>query len=341
MTLYIQNKINNNDPKIAVIILNWNGKVDTLECLNSLHTVSYKNYQVVIVDNGSIDASASTFKANYPALTVIETGQNLGYAEGNNVGIRYALESGADYILLLNNDTTVAPDFLDQLGLAAQQNTKSGVFGAVLLYMNQPDTIWFAGARWNNETLAFDYPAQDQKLPSAIETETDYACGAALFFSVDVVHAIGLLDPRFFLSWEESDWCFRARSAGFPCKMVPNAYVWHKIGTSFGGETSPLREYFIARNRLLWAEKNLAPKDLIRQIFNSLNAFFPKFCVSRSVNEPFLKRLLWSVYGWKQTWLSLSLQAKRRGIIDYFLRNFGNCPESIRELNKQYAEQQK
>ena len=319
--------------EIFIVILNWNGKSDTLVCIDSLQSLQYSQYKIIIVDNGSTDDSVHEIKANFKNIILIETGQNLGYAEGNNVGIRYALEHDADYILLLNNDTTVAPDLLDQLVNAAQKDPDAGVFGATLLYMDKPDTVWFAGAQWNTQTLTFDYPYQDQPLPDNLSSATDYACGAALFFRAEVARSIGLLDARFFLVWEESDWCLRATRAGYGCKLVPSAYVWHKVGASFDGECSPLRQYFSYRNRLLWAEKNLSFKDLLRLIKNSFGAFCPKFTISQSEKAPLIKRLLWSILGWKANWSSPILRAKRRGIMDYFLRHFGDCPEYIRTLN--------
>jgi hypothetical protein len=321
------------NPEIFIVILNWNGKSDTLVCLTSLQSLQYSQYKIIIIDNGSTDDSVHEIRALYPEMTVIETGQNLGYAEGNNVGIRYALEQDAEFILLLNNDTTVAPDLLDQLVNAATQNSNAGVFGATLFYMDKPDTVWFAGAQWNAQTLTFDYPYQDQTLPDNPRTATDYACGAALFFRAEVAHSIGLLDARFFLVWEESDWCLRAARAGYGCKLVPSAYVWHKVGASFDGESSPLRQYFSYRNRLLWAEKNLSLKDLSCLIKDSFSAFCPKFALSKSENAPLIKRLVWAMNEWKDVWFSPLLQAKRRGIMDYFFRNFYDCPESIRALN--------
>lgn len=331
--------MNTNPPSVSIIVLNWNGSEDTLICLSSLCSLTHPDYNVIVVDNGSTDGSVHEIKTNFPDLTVIETGQNLGYAEGNNVGIRYALEQDAEFILLLNNDTTVAPDLLDQLVNAATQNSDAGVFGATLFYMDKPDTVWFAGAQWNAQTLTFDYPYQDQTLPDNPRTATDYACGAALFFRAEVARSIGLLDARFFLVFEESDWCLRATRAGYGCKLVPSAYVWHKVGASFDGESSPLRQYFSYRNRLLWAEKNLSLKDLSFLIKDSFSAFCPKFAISKSENVPFIKRLIWAIIGWKHTWLSPILRAKRRGIMDYFFRNFGDCPESIRILSKKYNEE--
>ncbi|MDO8845975.1 glycosyltransferase family 2 protein [Methylicorpusculum sp.] len=321
---------------IYLVILNWNGKEDTLACLNSLKKLNYINYEVIVVDNGSTDGSEDVFRAYYPDLKVIQTGQNLGYAEGNNVGIRYALEKNAEYILLLNNDTIVDSDLLNELELAADNNPNVGVFGATLLYMDNPKIIWFAGAKWNPQTLTFDYPYQDQKIPENLYTKTDYACGAALFFRSEVAKSIGLLDARFFLVWEESDWCLRAKRVGYGCQQVPAAYVWHKVGVSFDGEDSPLREYFDFRNRLLWAEKNIPLNDFFRLIISSIFSLFPHFSIYSSEKTPFLKSLAWAVVDFKTNWFNPNLRAKRRGIMDYFFRQFGDCPDSIRMLNKTY-----
>ncbi len=325
-------------PDISIVLLNWNGVEDTLACLDSLCSLTYTNYNIIVVDNGSTDDSVHQIKTNFPNLIVIESGQNLGYAEGNNVGIRYALEHDAEFILLLNNDTIVAPDVLDQLANTALQSPEVGVFGATLFYMDKPDTIWFGGAQWNAKTLKFDYPYQDQDkaLPANQSTETDYACGAALFFRAEVARSIGLLDARFFLVWEESDWCLRATRAGYGCKQVPTAYVWHKVGASFAGESSPLRQYFSYRNRLLWAEKNLSLKDLLFLINDSCKSFCPKFGLSKSEGVHFIKRLFWAINDWKNTWFSSALRAKRRGVMDYFLRSCGDCPKIIRALNNTY-----
>lgn len=329
-----------NLPSVSIIILNWNGISDTLTCLNSLAALSYPNFNVIVVDNGSTDDSVLHLdKYNaINSLVLLKTGSNLGYAEGNNVGIRYALEHQADYVMLLNNDTRVAPDLIDQLTNAAQQNPNAGIFGATLFYMDNPDVVWFAGAQWNAQNLTFDYPYQDQKFPNHLNSQTDYACGAALFFRGEIARSIGLLDARFFLVWEESDWCLRATHAGYDCIMVPTAHVWHKVGASFEGESSPLRQYFSYRNRLLWAEKNLSFKELLRLINDSSRAFFPKFHISKSQHAPLIKRLIWSMNDYKNIWFSAPLQAKRRGILDYFFRNFGNCPESIRALNNKSIE---
>ncbi|MBS3955286.1 MAG: glycosyltransferase family 2 protein [Methylomicrobium sp.] len=324
-----------NQPFVIIVILNWNGIEDTLACLDSIIKLTYPNFHVMVVDNGSTDDSLVRLDMYHPCypITLLKTGVNLGYAEGNNVGIRYALQKDADFILLLNNDTIVAPDFLDHLTLAAKQNPATGVFGATLFYMDKPDIVWFAGAKWNSQTLTFDYPYKGQKLPEVIDRVTDYACGAALFFRAQVAQSVGLLDARFFLVWEESDWCLRAVRAGYGCMMVPSSYVWHKVGASFESESSPLREYFSYRNRLLWAEKNLSKKDLLHLIKDSFRAFYPKFRATKIENIPYAKSLVWAINEWKITWFSPVLQAKRTGLIDYLFRNFGDCPDSIRELN--------
>ncbi|MGY6274689.1 glycosyltransferase family 2 protein [Methylomonas sp. MgM2] len=324
------------NPSISIIILNWNGINDTLVCLNCLKKFNYPNFDVIVVDNGSTDNSLTSlndYNPPYP-FTVIPTGRNLGYAGGNNIGIRHAIKRKADFIFLLNNDTIVAPNILEELVYSAHNNPATGIFGALIFYMNKPDIIWFAGAHWNKHTLAFDYPYQNETVPSNIESNTDYACGAAFFFRAEVTDSIGLLDERFFLVYEESDWCRRAINAGFECMLVSTAHVWHKIGASFETENSPLRQYFSFRNRLLWAEKNLSRPDWFRILASSFKPFLPKFHFSSCENRNFIKRLFWATVSYNKTWFSPVLRARRRGILDYLLRNFGDCPDMIRNLNK-------
>lgn len=317
---------------IYTIILNWNGKSDTLLCLESLQSIKFERNNIIVVDNGSTDNSINEIKKHYPSVTILDTGLNLGYAEGNNVGIRYAINHQADYILLLNNDTIVSPDLFDNLLITADKQPTVGIFGALIFYMHNPDIVWFAGAHWNKDRFSFDFPGQDKALTNNLSFYTDYACGAALFFRTEVVKTIGYLDNRFFLVWEESDWCLRAKRAGYECRIVPNAHVWHKVGASFEGESSPLRQYFSYRNRLLWAEKNLLRKDLIRILRTSISDCIPNFSLSSNLQIPAFKRFIWAINSWYKTWQLPSLRAKRRGIIDYLFRNFGNCPDYIRLL---------
>lgn len=333
---------------VTIVVLNWNGAADTLACLDSLATLTYPSFNVILVDNGSTDDSLvhlRPYTAPYP-LTLIETGRNLGYAGGNNVGTHHALEHGADFVLVLNNDTAVAPDLLDRLLEAAQRNPDAGVFSARIMYFDEPDRVWFDGARWNPSELRLEWPGQDATAPTldSADHDTDYACGAALFFRAEVAQQIGLLDESFFLVWEEVDWCFSARKAGWRNIVVPAAKVWHKIGVSFGSESSPLRTYFSIRNELLWFSRHAPFSARMRLWMKNLRRLIPKFFIADG-QAPWIKRLLWAMQDYFRAWLGrgnrLEYLAVRRAIMDYAHRRFGDCPDEVRVWSRDWSRLQK
>lgn len=324
-------------PKVSIIILNWNGKSDTLECLTSIQKINYSNYSIIVVDNDSSDGSVPAIRASFPNITLIVAGKNLGFAEGNNVGMRHALESNTDYILLLNNDTWVDKNFLSHLVTEAGKTNNAFVYGPAIFYAEPKDTLWFAGAKWNTDKLAFDFPLQNSRIEYLPKEpfESDYICGAAMFFHHSVTEQIGLLDDRFFLVWEESDWCFRARKAGYNSLVIPNAKIWHKIGVSFGSESSPLRLFFSARNRLLWIEKNLSHRLALKTALQTIWKILPTFIKSKTPNTPLVKRFIWALLDYLKSWGDLfsnkAKQARLLGIVNYLLRAFGDCPTSLRK----------
>lgn len=335
-------------PLVAVVLLNWNGASDTLESLASLARLSRKGCLFIVVDNGSEDNSVATLKAQSIDLHVelIETGRNLGYAGGNNAGIRAAIDQGAEFVLVLNNDTTVAPDLIERLLDAADENPGAGVFSARVLYYDDPQRVWFDRARWNPRTLSLEWPGQgslESDLPTTA-TESDYASGAALFFRTEVANEIGLLDEDFFLVWEEVDWCFRARKAGWKVISVPSAKVWHKIGVSFGSESSPLRTYFSTRNKLLWFSRHASLSARVRLGIQTLRRLVPRFVLGGQ-DRPIVKRLAWAVQDYLAALSGrgnrLQYLATRRAILDYLSRRFGNCPDEVREWSRAWAAKQR
>jgi GT2 family glycosyltransferase len=244
-------------PRVFIIILNWNGLEDTLECLASLASLDYPAYDVVVVDNGSTDGSVRAIRACFPLVMVIENEENLGFVGGNNVGLRYALDSGADYVLLLNNDTVIDPRFLTELVRVTEADERIGIASPVIFYYDAPDEIWTAGA-------AIDWATgSTQRLragEAAREDETyfdvDFVSGCALLAKREVVEKTGFLDSDFFLYYEEADWCVRARNEGFCIVCVPEARIWHKVSRSVG-VSSPVISYYMARNALLFLRKHL------------------------------------------------------------------------------------
>jgi GT2 family glycosyltransferase len=245
-------------PQVFVIVLTWNHLSDTLECLRSLASLEYPSYRIVIVDNGSEDNTPRIVREKFPNVVVIENERNLGYAEGNNEGIRYALNHSADFILLLNNDTIVDRQFVTHLVTAAQEHPEAAAFGPKIYFSDQPDHIMFAGARWDQDAAVFRYIGQGEQETGKYDilSETETLSGCAMLLRAELVSAVGLLDTRFFLLWEETDLCSRIRRYGYKLLFVPIAKVWHKGSRSFGG-LGPQYTYYHTRNRLLWIEKNL------------------------------------------------------------------------------------
>ena len=246
-------------PQVSMIILTWNQRDLTLDCLASIFALDYplKQLEVVVVDNGSSDGTARAIRESYPAVTVVENGENLGFAEGNNVGIRCALQGNAEYVMLLNNDTVVDPQMLSCLLAVMETESGVGIVGPKMLYYDQPNVIWCAGNQINwhtGRTNRLHAERVDNGLDGSPQ-EVDFitACGAC--FRRKVIEQIGLLDSRFFIYYEETDWCHRARKAGWRILLVPSARLWHRVSAAMGTKT-PATEYYMSRNVLLFLAKH-------------------------------------------------------------------------------------
>ncbi len=241
-------------PKVATIVLNWNQSGLTLACLASLVRVDYAEHAITVVDNGSTDGSVAAFREQYPLLTVLENAENLGYTGGNNVGLRHALNSNADYLLVLNNDTEVAPDLIRLLVDAAEADPSVGMVGPTIYYCSRPDTVWSAGGMidWRNgRTAMVGLNERDAGQFGGVPREVDFITGCAMLVRRSVLESVGLLDDRFFAYYEDTEWCVRTRRAGFKIIHVPAAKVWHKISPETQMD-SPTVRYYMARNRLLF-----------------------------------------------------------------------------------------
>lgn len=329
-------------PKVTVIILNWNGKEDTLECLKSVNQIDYPNFEVIVVDNGSDDDSVSAIRAEFPSTKILETGNNLGYAEGNNVGFRQALENGADYIFVLNNDTIVDRHILTVFQKASDLCPEAGIFGAKVLHFKRPNVIQYAGAYWDDKEMDYNFVGDELEDKGQFDrvVETPFAFGCAMFISSEVLKNVGVFDPRFFLNYEESDLCSRAKRLGYHTLFVPSARVWHKAGVSFGGLATPLHTYFMTRNRLLWAERNLGIAMRISVHLAVLGkikkCFFPQFGYYRPKDISIFKAFYWMMSEYhlelKRRFSDPRNLARLIGVKDFWLRRFGPCPDSVMAL---------
>ena len=330
--------------RVVIVLLNWNGREDTLACLDSLRPVLTPQRTVLVVDNGSTDGSVGAIRSAFPEVEVIETGRNLGYAGGNNVGIERAMALDADFVLVLNNDTKCAPDLIDRLLEAAARSPRAGLLCPRVFYMHDPKRVWFDGARWSSGALYFGFPGKgrlEDEL-SGDDHETDYASGAALLVRAEVVRQTGTFDDRFFLVWEEADWCYRAREKGWASVVVPSAKLWHRVGASFGTEASPLRTYFSFRNRLVWLFRHGTVAERIRAFVSAAWSAVPGWHVSVDSGVPWSKRFAWALADWMSSAAGrgqrLEYLAKRRAFIDFVFDRLGSTPPVVLELNRRWSD---
>lgn len=237
-------------PTVAIIILIWNGREDTVECLESLRLDTFPNKRIVIVDNGSSDDSLAAIRSRFPEVTVIETGENLGFTGGNNVGIRHAIADGVDYVYILNNDTTVEPDSLSALVDAAERMPTVGLLAPVMHYFDPPRDIWFAGSQI---TLSKGLAVHDNsRAPNRNESpyEVPWVSGCAMLMPARLASELGGFDDRYFLTSEDVDLSLRVTKAGYAVVTVPAARIYHKGGKS-GKRISGIGYYYVVRNKLL------------------------------------------------------------------------------------------
>lgn len=326
-------------PRIVVIILNWNGLDDTLECLHSVMRIDYPSYDIYVADNGSTDGSIPGIRAQFPALKLIENGANLGFAEGNNRAIQQAIDTDAEFVLLLNNDTVIDSNLLSAFVRAAEMFPDGGVFGPKIYHYGEKEKIWYAGGYWDASTLSFEEKGAGCRDEGQFDqlAETEWVIGCAMFIRADVFRKIGLLEAKFFLNSEEIDFCSRAQRAGFSCVFVPDAQVWHKISVSFGGEHSPMKEYFSARNRLLWAKRNASYSLRLRIHISTARNLFLRFGLPVVKVRPGAKLFINWWWAARTAFRDPRNRAYYLGVRDYWRGQFGNCPDTIRQLTKHWA----
>ncbi|MCI5051515.1 MAG: glycosyltransferase family 2 protein [Simkaniaceae bacterium] len=319
--------------KIAIIILNWNGKSTTAECLETLKLQTYQNFEVILVDNGSTDDSVPFFKKHFPEITLIETKENLGFAGGTNVGINHALNHNFDALLLLNNDTIPRKNMLEGFLHMHKEHPKAVLGGRVYVY-SFPERFDHIGGNWNQSRGQFDLVAQffkDDKKTFEEPLECDYVGGCSLFASADIFRRVGPIEEDFFLFWEEVDWCFRAKRAGHPILYCPYARLLHKVSHSFTG--TPHKTYFWWRSRLLWVSRNVPPK---KRLSLYLFTLFPE--MAKLARHYVLKSLQKLVYMMLKKELGEQRRDKLKtykaglcGIAHFAKGRFGNAPSWIFE----------
>jgi GT2 family glycosyltransferase len=235
--------------RVGVVVLNWNGWRDTLDCVASLQQMDYPNFDLIVVDNGSSDDSVQRIVAHQPAVKLLQTGLNLGFGGGCNVGIRHVLAAGAECIWLINSDATVAADALSALVAVLQGNPSLGAVGSLLFDADGVDQIqlWGGGrvSLWSGRS-------RHQRAPAVL----DFVSGASMLLRREALQQVGLFDEQsFFMYWEDTDLGVRLRQAGWHLGVAERSRVWHKQSASLG-RGSPILDHYFTRSALRFFRKH-------------------------------------------------------------------------------------
>ncbi len=295
---------------VFVSIINFNGKENTLSCLSQLDKVNKNGLDItaIVIDNASSEEFEinQSFLKNIP-LVFIKNKENLGFAKGHNVGINYAMSHGADFVVILNNDTLLDKDFIRYLVDATKTDPKAGIVAPKIYFAKgfeyhkdkykedeKGKVFWYVGGQMDWANVIGHHRGVDEVDEGQYDSlcETEYASGCCMLLSADVINQTKGFDSRYFLYYEDSDLCQRAKEAGFKIIYAPKAVIWHKNAGSVGGSGSPLQDYYITRNRMFFGIKYAPLRSKAALIRESI-------------------RILSSGRKWQ-----------KRGVIDFYLRKF-------------------
>lgn len=260
-------------PLVFIALLNWNNSQDTFRCLESISSLEYNNFQVIIIDNGSDEDSIHLLDSDQRNFSLIINPVNYGYSGGNNIAIRYALEQGADYIWLLNNDAITACDTLDHLVAAMEADTLAGMCSPIIRYLDS-DQIEYAGGYFEIETACHRVTSN---IAEARQWQTDYPgkislFGTGLLLRSTFLEAVGLLDEDLFAYWEDTDLSIRSNVSGFHNIIVFDTCIYHaKTPPEISeGDRKPHFYYYMTRNEMLLWRKHLSGSLQLKAIFWSV-----------------------------------------------------------------------
>ena len=288
-------------PSVGIVIINYNGFQDTKELLESFIACDYPNYFIIIVDNKSTDDSLSQLREIQRKIdfSLIVAEENRGFSAGNNLGINYAIEAGLDYVLLLNNDTIITPDFLSKLVISITDS--SSAYTGTIRYFWDKDRIWYAGGAVSHFTGKTRHLHQDEinpVLPTEAQ-EVNFISGCELLFPTSMVQKVGLLDEDFFLYSEDVDYSLRMEKAGIRMIYVPDSVIYHKVGATTS-KISKTSSYYSARNRRIMIYRNFKWYQIITALI---------YTHAQTIHR--------IVHGRQ------SVECVRAGIIDYYMKRFG------------------
>ena len=246
-----------NFSKVYIVLLNFNSYEDTSDCLSSIRDCSYKNLSVIVIDNASKDDSLHRLREQFDECIFIESKNNLGFAGGCNLGLKYALENGCDYALLLNNDTVVKPDFVEHLIEIAEQKDNVGLVGGKIYFHGSSDRVWDAGGKaklWKGQCTRI-VPEKSNISIINEERKVDFVTGCLMLIPRQVLLQVGFLPECYFFGVEEWDYGFSVRKSGYDLWYTPKALIWHKVGGSHS-DINPVFYYNFLRGRMLFMKRN-------------------------------------------------------------------------------------
>ena len=289
--------------KVAIILLNYNGAGDTIECIESIKQSVYKNYEIIVVDNCSTDDSVSVLEdySKKTPLIFLRSKWNNGFSAGNNIGIREAQKRNFDYVLLLNNDTLVTIDFLQELLNAYERVDKGSVLSGTIMYAYEREKIWYAGGSYSEWTAKAKHLRMNETAdatPTEIE-EVNFISGCEVLIPIGDIKKIGLMDEDYFLYTEDLDYSIKIKKARIKMYYVPKSVIYHKVSSSTQ-KISKMVSYYSVRNRRILIHKHFPfPKRIIAILYTDM----------QSVHRIVRKRLYF-----KPAFL---------GVVDYYKHRFG------------------
>ena len=296
-------------PMVGVLIVTRNRRDDVLDCIESVFRSTYPRLAVYLVDNASTDGSREAIAERHPEVCLIRSEENLGFAAGNNLGLPKLLEDGVDAAFLLNDDVVIAEDMLDELVAGGFDDPSVGVLSPKVLVYSNPETIWAGGGMVDSRTgvATQRHYGEIDRGQADHTSEVDYAVGCAMLVKSEVIRRVGLLDSRYYMYYEESDWCRRIRGAGYRVLYVPESRVWHKV--SLNADERNHASYYFSRNRLLYL---------------SAGGTHPARVAWIALSDILRSAAVHAVKGrTRQSGLMV------RAVVDYYSKNFGKLGDSL------------
>ncbi len=286
---------------VSIITINYNESEVTLDLLESIRKLSYPNYEIIVVDNASPNDNPEIIKEKYPEVVLIKSEENLGFAGGNNLGVKQAK---GDYLLFINNDTIVPQDFIEPLVETLQKDETIGMVSPKIKFHWDPTLIQYAGytpmSHWTIRNNSIGYHQKDDgDFDRAGETQSIH--GAAMMVPKSVVDNVGMMTEIYFLYYEEHDWAEMVKRAGYKIYYQPKSYILHKESVSTG-KFSPLKTYYISRNRILFARRNFKPFQLFISLLFQSFVSIPKNTLMFIARREFEHlKAFWRAVSWNLT----------------------------------------